>query len=130
LGIHDADTLAKSGSAKEGLIALEEAGIGEGALLPHEILVEGDTDPRRVAARLRTLDGIHGAVAPNAPGWRRNGTALVEAVPIADSGTDEGESVLASVRDMAHALGPNVRVGGQPARPRISSTPSTAAFPG
>jgi putative drug exporter of the RND superfamily len=61
LGIHDADTLAKSGDAKEGLVALEEAGIGEGALLPHEILIDGNTDPQRVAERLRELDGIHGA---------------------------------------------------------------------
>jgi putative drug exporter of the RND superfamily len=115
LGIHDADTLANSGDAREALIALEHAGIGEGALLPHEILIEGSTDPRQVAARLRTLDGIHGAVAPDAPDWRRDGTALVDVVPIADSGTEEGDAVLASVRDAAHALGPDVRVGGQPA---------------
>jgi putative drug exporter of the RND superfamily len=115
LGIHDADTLAKSGDAKAGLVALEDAGIGEGALLPHEILIEGHTGPKAVAERLRTLDGIHGAVAPNAPDWRRDGTALVDAVPVADSGTDEGEAVLASVRDTAHAIGPDVRVGGQPA---------------
>jgi putative drug exporter of the RND superfamily len=115
LGIHDADTLANSGDAKEALIALEDAGIGEGALLPHEILIEGGTEPRQVAARLRTLDGIHGAVAPDAPDWRRDGTALVDVVPIADSGTEEGDAVLASVRDAAHALGPDVRVGGQPA---------------
>jgi putative drug exporter of the RND superfamily len=115
LGIHDADTLAKSGDAKEGLIALEDAGIGEGALLPHEILIEGGTDPRRVAERLGTLDGIHGAVAPDAPDWRRDGTALVDVIPVADSGTGEGDAVLASVRDRAHAIGPDVRVGGQPA---------------
>jgi putative drug exporter of the RND superfamily len=115
LGIHDADTLASSGGAKEGLVALEDAGIGEGALIPHEILIEGNTDPRQVAERLRKLDGIHGAVAPDAPGWRRDGTAIVDAVPVADSGTDEGEAVLASVREAAHASGPDVRVGGQPA---------------
>jgi putative drug exporter of the RND superfamily len=112
LGIHDADTLAKSGGAKAGLVALEEAGIGEGALLPHEILIEGNTSPELVAEKLGSVDGIHGAVAPD---WRRDGTALVEAIPVADSGTDEGEAVLASVRDTAHAIGPDVRVGGQPA---------------
>jgi putative drug exporter of the RND superfamily len=115
LGIHDADTLANSGDAKQALVALEDAGIGEGALLPHEILIEGTTDPGQVAERLRALDGIHGAVAPDSPDWRRDGTALVDVVPIADSGTDEGDAVLASVRETAHALGPDVRVGGQPA---------------
>jgi RND superfamily putative drug exporter len=115
LGIHDADTLAQSGDAKEGLVALEDAGIGEGALLPHEILIGGDSDPAEVVRRLRVLEGIHGAVAPEAPDWRRDGTAVVEAIPIADSGTDEGRETLASVREVAHAAGPDVRVGGQPA---------------
>ena len=115
LGIHDADTLAQSGAAKEGLVALEEAGIGEGALLPHEILIEGDSSPERVAEHLRTVEGIHGAAAPDAPDWRRDGTALVEAIPVADSGSEEGKATLASVREAAHAADPDVRVGGQPA---------------
>jgi putative drug exporter of the RND superfamily len=115
LGIHDADTLAQSGDARAALIALEDAGIGEGALLPHEILIEGNTSPELVAEKLGPVEGIHGAVAPDAPDWRRDGTALVEAVPVADSGTEEGEAVLASVREAAHAFGSDVRVGGQPA---------------
>src|SRR3954451_19913805 len=39
LGSDDADTVARSGDAKQGLVALERSGIGEGALSPHEILV-------------------------------------------------------------------------------------------
>jgi RND superfamily putative drug exporter len=54
-------------------------------------------------------------VAPDSRQWRRDGTALVEAVPIPDSGTSEGEATLDGVRDSAHAVGPDVRVGGQPA---------------
>jgi RND superfamily putative drug exporter len=115
LGIHDADTLAQSGDAKEALIALEEAGIGEGALLPHELLIEGETSPEQVAQELRQVEGIHGAVAPDAPDWRRDGTALVDAIPIADSGTGEGAATLEAVRETAHAAGSDVRVGGQPA---------------
>src|SRR5215210_9262113 len=41
LGSSDADTVARSGDAREGLIALEKGGIGEGALLPNDVLVEG-----------------------------------------------------------------------------------------
>jgi putative drug exporter of the RND superfamily len=115
LGSSDADTVAKSGDAKEGLVALEEAGIGEGSLLPHEILITDGTDPDQVAAELRQVEGIHGAVAPDDPDWRRGDTALVEAIPVPDSGTDEGESTLDAVRDTAHAAGPGVRLGGQPA---------------
>jgi RND superfamily putative drug exporter len=115
LGSSDADTVAKSGDAREGLVALEDAGIGEGALLPHEILIDGGTSPDAVAASLRDVDGIHGAVAPEGEQWRREGTALVEAIPVPDSGSGDGEATLAGVRDTAHAAGPDVRVGGQPA---------------
>jgi RND superfamily putative drug exporter len=115
LGTSDADTVARSGDAKQGLVALERAGIGEGALLPHEILVDGDTDPEQVAADLREVAGIHGAVAPDDASWRRGSTALVEAIPVADSGSDEGGATLDAVQETAQAAGPDVRLGGQPA---------------
>jgi putative drug exporter of the RND superfamily len=115
LGSDDADTVAKSGEAKTALVALERSGIGEGALLPHEILVEGRADPERVAAAVDSVDGVHGAVAPAAPEWRRGGTALVETIPSPDSGTGAGRATLDAVRTAAHAAGPGVRVGGEPA---------------
>jgi len=115
LGTSDADTMAKSGDAKTGLVALEDAGIGEGALLPHEILVERGADPAQVVSAAAGVEGIHGAVAPDDPQWRRDGTALVEAIPTPDSGSSEGEATLDGVREAAHAVGPDVRVGGQPA---------------
>jgi putative drug exporter of the RND superfamily len=115
LGTSDANTLAKSGDAKDGLTALEHAGIGEGSLLPHEILITGDTDPEQVAADLRNVEGVHGAVAPDNADWRRDGTALVEVISIPDSGSSEGEDTLAAVRSTAHAAGSDVLVGGQPA---------------
>jgi putative drug exporter of the RND superfamily len=115
LGASDADTVAKSGDAKTGLVALEDSGIGEGALLPHEVLVEGNTDPAEVVTAVSGVEGIHGAVAPDSPQWRRDGTALVEAIPIPDSGTSEGEATLNGVREEAHAVGTDVKVGGQPA---------------
>ena len=115
LGSSDADTVATSGDAREGLVALEEAGVGEGALLPHEILIEGGTDPGQVVSAVAGVEGIHGAVAPDSPQWARDGTVLVEAFPIPDSGSPEGEATLEGVRDAAHDTGPDVRVGGQPA---------------
>jgi RND superfamily putative drug exporter len=115
LGTGDANTIAKSGDAKEGLVALENAGIGEGSILPHEMLVGGNADPAKVARQLATIPGIHGAVAPPGSSWRRDGTAIVEAIPIEDTSTDLGSSALADVRAVAHAQGPDVRVGGQPA---------------
>jgi RND superfamily putative drug exporter len=115
LGASDADTVAKSGDAREGLVALEDAGIGEGALLPHEILVDDRSDPDQVASAVAGVEGVHGAAAPDDPQWRRDGTALVEVIPVPDSGTSEGEATLDGVREAAHGVGPDVRVGGQPA---------------
>jgi RND superfamily putative drug exporter len=115
LGTSDANTLAKSGDSRTGLVALEKAGIGEGALLPHEILVERGTDPGEVARAVAGVDGIHGAVAPAGSQWNRDGTALVEAIPVPDSGTSEGGDTLDGVREAAHGMGADVRVGGQPA---------------
>ncbi len=115
LGASDANTMAKSGDAKRGLVALERAGIGEGALLPHELLVTGGSDPARVAAAVHDVEGIHGAAAPAGGDWRRGGTALVEAIPVHDSGSDQGKATLERVRDAGHDAGPDVRVGGGPA---------------
>ncbi|WP_259312412.1 MMPL family transporter [Capillimicrobium parvum] len=115
MGGDDADTMAQSGDAKQGLVALEKSGIGEGALLPHEILVSGPSSPERVAAALRNVAGVHGAVAPDSRAWRRGGTALVEAVPVADSGSGAGRATLEGVRGAAHAAGSDVHVGGEPA---------------
>jgi RND superfamily putative drug exporter len=115
LGLSDADSIAKSGEAKEALVALEESGIGEGALLPHEILVTGSTDAAAVAGALREVDRIHGAVAPDDPAWRAGGTRLVEAFPTPEAGSSAAGDTLDGVRAAAHAAGPDVRVGGQPA---------------
>jgi RND superfamily putative drug exporter len=114
-GLGDADALAKSGDSRDGLVALEESGIGEGSLYPHELLVTGDTDPEQLAADLDAVPGIHGAVSPESAEWRPEGGTIVEAVPTGDPATDEGKDALEGVRDAAAAAGSDVHVGGQPA---------------
>src|ERR1700722_8266932 len=44
-GLPNVNTIAKKGDAKQGLLALERSGIGSGALLPNETLIEGSTSP-------------------------------------------------------------------------------------
>ncbi len=112
LGISDVNTIAKAGDAKQGLLALERAGIGSGAIVPNEVLVNGSTPPERVAAALAAVPGIHGAVAPTSPQWRRGGAAVVEAFPTPDASTASGRTALDAVRTAAHAAGPEVRLGG------------------
>jgi putative drug exporter of the RND superfamily len=115
LGTSNPDTMARSGDARQGLVALERSGIGAGALLPHEVVVPGGTSPERVATALAGVEGIHGAVAPATGDWRRGGTSLVEAIPTAGGGSEQGNATLQQVRLAAHAAGPNVGVGGAPA---------------
>jgi putative drug exporter of the RND superfamily len=115
LGDASPDTIAQQGDAKEGLTALEDSGIGSGALLPYEILTQG-TNPDRVAADVRGVPGVHGAVAPDSPQWRSGGVAEVLAIPTADDSTQAGKDTLDHVRTAAHAAGRDVRVGGLPAQ--------------
>jgi len=115
LGDASPDTIAKQGDAKQGLIALEDSGIGSGALLPYEILTQG-TNPNQVAAKVGSVPGVHGAVAPDSLQWRSGGVAEVLAIPRADDSTQAGKDTLDNVRTAAHAAGPDVRVGGLPAQ--------------
>ena len=115
LGDASPDTIAKSGDAKTGLTELEDSGIGSGALLPYEILTEG-TNPNHVAADVREVSGVHGAVAPDSPQWRSGNAAEALAFPTADDSTAAGKDTLDRVRSAAHAAGPDVVVGGLPAQ--------------
>jgi RND superfamily putative drug exporter len=112
LGLANLNTIAKQGDAKQGLVALEKSGIGSGALLPNEALVEGATSPEKVATALAAVPGVHGAVAPNSPQWRHNGAAVVDALQTPDGSSAAGRDVLDRVRAVTHRLGADVRLGG------------------
>jgi putative drug exporter of the RND superfamily len=112
LGTSNANTIAKEGDAKRGLVALERSGIGSGVLLPHEVLVGGSTSPVQVAQTLAAVAGVHGAIAPDLPGWRGDSAAVVDAFPTPDASTAAGRTTLERVQAAAHRAGPEVRVGG------------------
>jgi putative drug exporter of the RND superfamily len=114
LGLSNVNTLAKQGDAKQGLIALERSGLGSGTLVPHEILVTGQTGPASVSATLARVPGVRGAVAP--AGWRSNGAAVVDAFGADDGSTDAARATLTRVRSAVQGLGPGVRLGGKPAQ--------------
>ena len=111
-GAANVDTLAKQGDAHAGLVALERSGIGAGALQPIEVLSPAETNPATVASALRDVPGVHGAVAPTGSQWRQAGTAVVDALPVADGSTSAGRATITNVRTAAHASGVGVRVGG------------------
>jgi RND superfamily putative drug exporter len=127
-GTPNADAISHPGDAKAGLLALERSGIGPGALLPHEVLVE-DSSPQKVAAALGRVDGVHGAVAPAGPSWQRGGSAVVDAVATADSSSGAGQDTLDRVRGTADDIGPGVRVGGVSAQDSDFTSAVYGSFP-
>jgi putative drug exporter of the RND superfamily len=113
LGAPNADALAKSGPAYDGRVMLERAGIPTGVLTPLEVLVGPGIDPAQVAAQLARVPGVHAAVAPADPAWRRGGTALVNVQPVAQTGTQAGKQTITRVRQAAAAMPTPASVSGR-----------------
>jgi RND superfamily putative drug exporter len=111
-GLPNVNTIAKQGDATQGLLALERSGIGPGALMPNETLIEGRTSPQKVAGVLAAIPGVHGAVAPSSPQWHHAGAAIVDSFTTPDGSTKAGRDVLDRVRAASHAAGGDVRLGG------------------
>jgi RND superfamily putative drug exporter len=111
LGNADPDTIAKAGPAKEALDQLDSSGIGKGAIAPIETLVpEADADA--VTTAQQEVEGVHGAVAPAGPDWRRDGLAVVAAAPREGDESDAGRDTVQDVIDAAHGASSGARVGG------------------
>jgi RND superfamily putative drug exporter len=110
-GSANIDALSKHGDARGGLVALERSGIGSGALEPIEVLAPAG-GAQRVAATLSTVPGVHGAFSAGGPAWQRGGTAIIDAIPVADGSSSAGRDTITAVRGAAHASVPDVRVGG------------------
>jgi len=111
LGSADPDTITKAGAAKEGLDALEETGIGSGAIAPTETIVSEDGAQDVVTAQ-QQVPGVHGAVAPSGPDWRRDGDAVVIAAPFEGDESESGRDAVEGLRDAAHSAAADARVGG------------------
>ena len=111
MGQADPDTIATAGPAKEALQQLRDAGIGSGVIAPTETLVpEAGADAVRTAQA--GVTGVHGAVAPDAPEWRREGLAIVTAAPLAGDETQAWRDAVQGLIRAAHDAHPEARVGG------------------
>ena len=111
LGNADPDTIAKVGSAKQGLHELDRSGIGKGAIAPTETLVSA-ADAQKVADAQAKVADVHGAAAPNLPDWRKNGQAVVVGMPRNGDESQAGRDAVQGLIDAAHAASPTARVGG------------------
>ena len=110
-GNADPDTIAKAGQAKDALNQLDDSGIGQGALAPFETLAP-QAEAAKVTAAQASVVGVHGAVAPPGPDWRRDGDALITAVPTEGDESDAGRQTIEEVRDATHVASTDPRVGG------------------
>ena len=113
LGNPRADSLAQDGPARLGLLKLEGSGIGTGPLSPFDALVRSG-DARGVAAALGEVEGVRSAAAPVQ--WRRDGTAIVVAIPTADGNSPAGRDTLDRLRVATAALPAGVTIGGEAAQ--------------
>jgi RND superfamily putative drug exporter len=71
-----------TGTAIAGRQMLADAGISPGVMKPLNVLVENGGDAEAIAAKMRGVKGVVGAVAPAA--WRVGDTSYVEAFPAID----------------------------------------------
>jgi putative drug exporter of the RND superfamily len=111
LGNADPDTIAKAGGPRDALIALDESGIGKGAIAPMETLAP-EADAARVVAAQAGVEGMHGAAAPEGPDWRRGGDALIVGIPREGDETEGGRDAVQAVIDASHTASAEARVGG------------------
>jgi putative drug exporter of the RND superfamily len=89
--------LAQTGPAHRALATLQAGGVPSGTLTPIDVLTRADAAPA-VAHRLASLRGIHAAVAPATPDFHRAGTALVTALPGAETNVSAGQATVGTVR--------------------------------
>jgi RND superfamily putative drug exporter len=86
-----------SGTAVVGREQLAAAGISPGVMKPFNVLVENGGNPQAIAAKLRTVDGVAGAVAPKE--WRRGADSLVQAYPAVDGAAPQIQGIINRVND-------------------------------
>ncbi|HVX30434.1 MAG TPA: MMPL family transporter, partial [Nitrolancea sp.] len=109
-GDPSADSLSKTGDAHDGLVALEQSGIGTGPLTPIEVLVHSG-DAQAVAANLQQVEGVRTVVPPLASEQNAN-TSLITVIPTTDANSRSGRSNLDRIKAAAHDTSAQVDVGG------------------
>ena len=111
LGNADPDTIAREGSAKDGLAALADSRIGKGALAPTETLLPVG-EAQAVVDAQASLEGVHGASAPGGREWVKDGRTVVVAVPNEGDETAAGRDTVENLINAAHGASEHARVGG------------------
>ena len=116
LGMHVGDasvnSLSQKGSARDGVVLLQRAGIPVGVLAPIEILAPGQAIASSVVTTAASVPGVRFAVAPPGAAWHQHGSALVVALPVADGAGTSGLATAAAVRSAVGSAEPAALIGG------------------
>ena len=105
-------SVARSGSAEQGLVRLEGTGFPAGVIQPMEILVPDRDQSAALVARLRRISGVDTVVAPSGPAWHKGSSALVDVLPTDPTSSTTDEATVASVRSTVAAIAPGAQVAG------------------
>src|SRR5690606_13142754 len=108
LGAPRPDALEGPSRAHTALDALETSGINAGVFSPYEIVTRGDAGA--VAEAVTNVDGVRGAIAPEA--WQTDGTSLVVVLPQNNGSGSEITALLPDIREAAHSVDAEALVGG------------------
>ena len=105
-------SLARAGSAEQGLSVLQRDRFPVGVLSPIEILVPDRANAQALAVQLRAIAGVDTAIAPTGPTWQRSGTALIDVLPSAPTSSAIDNSTVSAVRATVARLAPGAQVAG------------------
>ena len=105
-------SLARVGSAEQGLRILQREGFPVGLLSPIEILVPDRANPEALAVHLRTIAGVDTVITPTGPAWQRSGTALIDVLPSAPTSSAIDNATVSTVRATVARLAPGAQVAG------------------
>src|SRR5205823_3275324 len=97
-----------AGDAIAGRSALAAAHISPGVMKPFNVLVENGGNAQAVAAKLRTVPGVAGAVAPK--DWHRGSASLIQAFPSIDGAAPGIQRIINRTNDALK--GTNATLGG------------------
>ena len=111
LGEPRTSALAQKGDAHSTLTGLQAGGVPTGVIEPMEVLVDGP-QAQTVAARLAQVKGVYTAAVSDAASFHRDGTTIVEVVPVSEPSTAAGGATIAAVRAEAAHLPGVLGVGG------------------
>jgi putative drug exporter of the RND superfamily len=96
LGLPGAAAEATSGPAHDALATLTSDGVPAGVLTPTEVLTTAGSSSA-VAAKASGLAGVYAATAPTGAAAVRDGHAIVDVLPAAESSVPAGQAEVASI---------------------------------